>query len=61
MTWIRQVVTPEYQNQMTDPFFSLSTETALPWWWETFKALPLAVQAFWMFTMGLIDRLMDAM
>jgi len=36
-----------------------STGQAMPWWWETFKALPLAVQAFWMFAMGLIDWMMD--
>ncbi len=31
----------------------------LPWWWDIYKVLPLCVGAFWMFTMGLIDRLLD--
>lgn len=33
---------------------------ALPWWWDVYKVLPLAVEAFWMLTMGLIDRLLDS-
>lgn len=31
----------------------------LPWWWDIYKVLPLAVGAFWLFMMGLIDWLMD--
>jgi hypothetical protein len=30
-----------------------------PWWSEIYKVFPLAVEAFWMFTMGMIDRMMD--
>ena len=32
-----------------------------PWWWDIYKALPLAVEAFWMLIMGLIDRMMDSL
>ena len=31
----------------------------LPWWWDIYKVLPLVVGAFWLFVMGLIDRLLD--
>jgi len=31
----------------------------LPWWWEIYKVLPLLVGGFWLFVMGLIDRLLD--
>lgn len=31
----------------------------LPWWWDIYKVLPLFTGAFWLFTMGLIDRLLD--
>ena len=31
----------------------------LPWWWGNYRALPLAVEAFWMLVMGLIDRFLD--
>jgi hypothetical protein len=33
----------------------------LPWWWDIYKVLPLAVGAFWLFLMGLIDKLMDSL
>jgi hypothetical protein len=32
----------------------------LPWWWDIYKVLPLASGAFWLFAMGLIDRLLDS-
>ena len=32
---------------------------SLPWWWDAYKVLPLVTAAFWLFTMGLVDRLMD--
>lgn len=31
------------------------------WWSDTYKALPLAVEAFLMAAMGLVDRIMDAL
>jgi hypothetical protein len=31
----------------------------LPWWWGTFRVLPLAVEAFWLLAAGLIDRVLD--
>jgi hypothetical protein len=36
-----------------------STAGSLPWWWDAYKALPLAVESFLMLGMGLIDRFMD--
>ncbi len=38
-----------------------SERRILPWWWEVHKALPLAVETFWMLTTGLIDLLMDSL
>ena len=32
----------------------------LPWWWDIYKVLPLAIGAFWLFMIGLIDKLMDS-
>jgi hypothetical protein len=37
-----------------------ATSNFLPWWWDIYKVLPLAVGAFWLFTLGLIDRLLDS-
>jgi hypothetical protein len=40
----------------------LNTHSAVgvwPWWWESYKTIPLVVQAFWMLALGLIDQLMD--
>lgn len=33
---------------------------SLPWWWDIYKVLPLVTAAFWLFVLGLIDRLMDS-
>jgi hypothetical protein len=33
---------------------------SFPWWWDIYKVLPLVTAAFWLFVMGLIDRLMDS-
>jgi hypothetical protein len=38
-----------------------SSGSFLPWWWDIYKVLPLFVGAFWLFTMGLIDRLMNSL
>jgi hypothetical protein len=32
----------------------------LPWWWDVYKVLPLAVAAFWLFFIGLIDWIMGS-
>lgn len=32
-----------------------------PWWWDIYKALPLAAETFCMLVMGLIDRIMDSL
>lgn len=37
-----------------------TTSNFLPWWWDIYKVLPLASGAFWLFTVGLIDRLLDS-
>lgn len=37
-----------------------TTREFLPWWWDIYKVLPLASGAFWLFAMGLIDRLLDS-
>jgi hypothetical protein len=31
----------------------------LPWWWDIYKVLPLFAAGFWLFAMGIIDRLLD--
>lgn len=33
----------------------------LPWWSDTYKALPLVIETFLMLTAGLIDRFMDSL
>jgi hypothetical protein len=38
-----------------------SASNLLPWWWDIYKVLPLFVGGFWLFIMGLIDRLMDSL
>jgi hypothetical protein len=30
-----------------------------PWWWDTYKVLPLVAETFCLLMMGLIDRMMD--
>jgi hypothetical protein len=37
-----------------------ATRDFLPWWWDIYKILPLASGAFWLFTFGLIDHLLDS-
>ncbi|HSU56777.1 MAG TPA: DUF3592 domain-containing protein [Candidatus Dormibacteraeota bacterium] len=34
-------------------------DRTLPWWWDMYKAVPIAAEAFCMLAMGLIDRLAD--
>ena len=41
-------------------FRGLSPIGQMPWWSEIYKALPLAVEAFWLLMMGVIDRVMDS-
>jgi hypothetical protein len=42
-------------------FLSVSLKSnILPWWWDIYKVLPLAVGAFWLFLIGLIDWMMDS-
>ncbi len=36
-----------------------SLRGCLPWWWDIYKVIPLAVEAFWMLVIGLIDRWID--
>ena len=36
-----------------------TTGNTWPWWWDTYKILPLAAETFCMLAMGLIDRAMD--
>lgn len=36
-----------------------TTQGVAPWWRDTYKAVPLAVEAFWLVTMGMIDLLLD--
>lgn len=38
-----------------------TTGDTWPWWWDTYKALPLAAETFCMLAMGLIDRVMDSL
>jgi hypothetical protein len=30
-----------------------------PWWWDTYKIVPLAVEVFWVVAMGMIDLMLD--
>lgn len=53
------------QAALTLVFVLLSVRVAgrgpgvLPWWLETYKALPVVVEGFLMFAMGAVDRSMD--
>jgi hypothetical protein len=38
-----------------------STADTWPWWSDLSAALPLTCETFWMFTIGIIDRMMDSL
>ncbi len=40
-------------------FLPYTRGNLLPWWWDTYKVLPLMVQVFWMLLLGLTDRFMN--
>jgi hypothetical protein len=57
------ILTLFFQTLVTGLFLMLLIPYArgnvLPWWWDGYKVFPLKVQAFWMLTLGLIDRFLD--
>lgn len=53
-----------FQAIATIPFVGLLYNSAakgrLPWWFDTYKVLPLVIEAFWMFLFGMIDWMIDS-
>jgi hypothetical protein len=57
------ILTLAFQTPVLALFLILLAQSSksgtMPWWWDVYKVLPLACEAFWLLAFGLIDRLLD--